>query len=158
MDLKNGIKGLSDVNAADVLQRLVKSLVTNDPQLLELIQSEAAMRDLARDAAQRLLDTSIDVDAVPSTSDPKLVKDMLLAFADDPVLSVKLQNVIAARRDVLFDPITSAIVLAGIVLVLSTHVEIEVGKDKQGKKHWKVKIEKKATPPSILKKFFGLFK
>lgn len=87
----------------------------------------------------------------------RALRALLVEMAESPELRPRVEAQIARKRDMRFDPITSAILLAGIVMVLSTHIEIEY-KNEGGKKNLLVKVVKKPTDGSVLARFFDLFK
>jgi hypothetical protein len=57
----------------------------------------------------------------------------------------------------LIDPITTTLILAGVVAALSTHIKIQY-ENKGGKKHLKITVEKKPTAKSIIAKVLGFAK
>jgi hypothetical protein len=59
-------------------------------------------------------------------------------------------------RSLHLEPVTTALVLAGIIFLLSTRINIEY-ENQDGKKTLKVKVEKPKTSEKLLEKFFPLF-
>jgi len=86
------------------------------------------------------------------------VRAVLHAIADDDQLRSALDSWFESGRPTLFDPITAALVLAGIVFVLSVDINISVKRDKDGKVEWEAGLKKEPTKESILEKFFSIFK
>jgi hypothetical protein len=78
-----------------------------------------------------------------------------MAKRDDlaPVVEGALHNL----REKLIEPVTSAIVLAGIVLILSTEVKAKFVQG-DGQRRWEIDVEKKAVTAEILSKFFEVFR
>lgn len=156
MDLETKLSQLTDKEANDALQALVKNLTILKPEYAALVASEAGMQSVAREAATAV-GAALDGIAEPSKDrQPAIVRQLLATAAGDPALRPSLENYLGGKRETLLEPVTTALVLAGIVLVLSTHVKVEA-KKKNGKTEWKVNIEKKPTSNPILKKFFALF-
>ncbi len=88
---------------------------------------------------------------------PKAIRAVLLEMAGDPSLRLRLEAAIEGYRPKLIEPVTTSLALAGIVMLLSTHVKVDY-ENKNGKKSLAVHVEKKPTATSILSKFFGFFK
>jgi len=85
------------------------------------------------------------------------VREMLHLIADDEELHRNIDSWFASGRPTLVEPITAAIVLAGIVFVLSTDLKIKVRRNPDGKKAWDVDLKKEPTKDSIIAKFFSMF-
>jgi hypothetical protein len=60
-------------------------------------------------------------------------------------------------RPVLLEPITVALIMAGIILVLETEFDIKISK-KNGKRDYDVRIGKKPTDKSLIKDLFSIIK
>jgi hypothetical protein len=92
------------------------------------------------------------IDANPERQ-ARAVRALLLLMAEDEALRPRLQAALTAGVS---REITTALALAGIVLALSTNIEIafdNVG----GKKRFHFKLERKPTTEALLGKFFALF-
>jgi len=85
------------------------------------------------------------------------MRAILQEAANDPALAPRIEAWLTGSRKLLFEPITTTLILAGIVVVLSTSVKIEY-ENKDGKKHLKVSVDKKATPASLIKKVLSFAK
>ncbi len=71
-------------------------------------------------------------------------------------LATRVEAAFKEDRKVLVEPVTTALVLAGIVILLQTRGELKV-KQKDGHVDVELHVEKKSTADSIVKKFFSLF-
>jgi hypothetical protein len=154
MDLELELDKLTNDEASNALQAPLKNLTILKPEYGAIIGSEAALSEVGQ-AAAVALGKPLDIRAI-SQSDATLVKKLLALAAADPELRPVLKNYLEGKRETLLEPVTSALVLAGIVFVLSTHVEVKA-KRKNGKTDWEVKVVKKPTSEGFLEKFFGLF-
>lgn len=147
------IADLTDDQAAKCLQCMLKDYVEREGDIAQVIASDAstaiatiATKTLDEIDRKRLENISAD--------DPVVVKQILRLMAGDPRFAERLDGCLA-RRNTLIEPVTTALVMAGLVILLSTHVKISY-EDKQGKKHLKILLEKASTPKEILKKILGV--
>lgn len=74
---------------------------------------------------------------------------------EDEEMSKRVEAALKQQQQ-LIEPVTTALVLAGIVVALSTAVDISY-ENEDGKKKFKIKITKPSVNESILGKFFGIF-
>ncbi|MGB8644419.1 MAG: hypothetical protein WCF84_04230 [Anaerolineae bacterium] len=155
MELYPQLALLTDAEAEMCLNGLLKGLTVVEPEYAALVARPEEMESLLAQVAEQAGRPALTVPVSPHP-DPKAVRTILVQAAQDPELSPKLEAWLQTARPKLIEPVTTALVLAGIVLLLSTHVKVEY-EDKGGKKHLKVMLEKKPTANKILDKFFGLF-
>ena len=87
----------------------------------------------------------------------KAVRFVLLEFHSDPELKPRLQAALSVDRAVLVEPITTALVMAGIVVVLQTRFKLKFKRDKNGKSEVEVSFEKPPSSEGIIKKILALF-
>ncbi|HTA38742.1 MAG TPA: hypothetical protein VK760_06680 [Candidatus Acidoferrales bacterium] len=87
----------------------------------------------------------------------KAIRIVLSQFLEDAELSRRVDAAIKTDRDTLFEPITTALVLAGIVVVLRTRFKMTYKRAKDGKAEFEVGIERKPDSDATIKRFFGLF-
>jgi hypothetical protein len=147
---------LTDQEAESCLNGLLKGLSITDPTFKRLLRSPTDIQDAVR-LVSADLGTEISQTDEPSTDQrPKVIRTVLVQIAKNPTLSPRLGNWLKTARPKLLEPVTTSLVLAGIVFVLSTDVKVEYA-NVAGKKKLKVKVEKKATASKLLEKFFALF-
>jgi hypothetical protein len=153
MDRAEIIANLTDDQATKCLNCMLKDFAEREGDLAQVITSDAPAAITT--IASRVLDDA-DAERLGSIrpDDPRMVKLILRLMAGDKRFAERLDGCLA-RRDTLIEPITTAIVMAGLVILLSTHVKISY-ENKQGKKHLKVFFEKTSTPKEILKKILGV--
>ncbi len=168
--LHEAIDKLSDSEAERCLQTLVQGFAVRKGYE-DLVTSEAELKSVIDQysiAAYRKKEVAKEPEPPPPPPiDPAKVADpanrpagvraVLHAMADDDELRPKLDSWFTSGRPTLVEPITTALVLAGIVFVLSVDIKLKVKKDKDGKVEWEVNLEKEPTKESLLEKFFGLF-
>lgn len=144
---------------ADKLQRLmqvvVKDHVDRHPETAEVLTSGELLAAALRQAADG---AGLSPGAIVEPRDKaEALRAIATALADEPSYAELLSNALAGGRATRVDPITAAIVLAGIVLVLQTR--FDVGYDvENGKKKLHIKLSKAPTSESLITKLFGLFK
>lgn len=147
---------LTDAEAEDCINGLLKGLTIQNRDYARLLQSPSDMEEVIKAAAERAGVSSADVKAVDQPVGVKVVRETLLELADDRNFAPQLEAWIDGARPSLLEPVTSALMLAGIILVLSANVDVGY-KNVDGKKSFWFNIKKKPTSDSLLKKFFGLF-
>jgi hypothetical protein len=157
MTLNEQLAILTDAEAELCLHGLLKGLTVLDAKYQRLLGTPndiAAVIEQA--AAQNGISISKAIELTPGQR-PKAVRMLLADIAADPQLSPRLEAWFKTSRPTLLEPVTSSLVLAGIVLVLSTHIKIEY-EGAGSKKKLKIKVEKKPTAGKLLAKFAGFFK
>jgi hypothetical protein len=157
MDLYQRLTQLTDAEAELCLNGVLKGLVEMQPIYADLLASPQEMATIIRTVASGNEQAHSMVGEPTPQDRPKAIRVILTEIAEDPTLSPRLEAWLNTARPKLLDPVTSALVLAGIILLLSTHVNIEY-EDQNGKKKFKVKVEKKPTDNKILEKFFNFFR
>jgi hypothetical protein len=148
---------LTDDEAELCLNGLLKGLTIRTPEYDALLKSPEEMKEVIKAA---FVEDGTGIEQISDVSPqdrPRAVRMLLVEIAENDELGPKLRALLEGGRPTLLDPITTSLVLAGIVLVLSTNVEIGYEK-KNGKKHFKIRVKKNATQPELLKKFFSIFK
>jgi hypothetical protein len=152
MDIYRELSLRSDAEAQQVLNRMVKGAGALDPALAALVASEGEMKAFV---ASIKPDAARGIDLLSLGQDPRGVRVTLVLAAEDTELRPALEASLAQARHTR-EPLTIALVLAGIVLILSTNFEVSYEASGDSRK-FSFKIKKEATSPEILKKFFGLF-
>jgi len=147
---------LTDAEAEQCLNGVLKGLMVAQPEYADLLSAPDQMAQVVQAAAADAGQAALQIGEVTSPERPKAIRAILAELAEDPALNPRLEAWLNTARPTLLDPVTSALVLAGIIMVLSTHIRVEY-EDKGGKKHLRVKVEKKPTADKIMTKFFGFF-
>jgi hypothetical protein len=156
MELHEEIAKLSDIEVERCLNVLVKQMADANPDLQDILISPTLAAEAIESVGAQTGAGSLSEAAVQDR--PGAMRAILQEVANDPALAPRLEAWLSGPRALLFDPITTTLILAGVVVALSTHVKIEY-ENKGGKKHFKIKVEKKASSKSIIKKvlsFAGL--
>ena len=156
MELHQEIAKLSDTEAERCLNVLVKQIADADPDLQDILSSPTLTAEAVQSVGAQTGAGSLSEAAVKDRSGA--IRAILQEAADDPALAPRLEAWLSGPRALLLEPITTTLILAGVVVALSTHVKIEY-ENKGGKKHFKIKVEKKASSKSIIQKvlsFAGL--
>jgi hypothetical protein len=156
MDLKFELASLSDTEATQCLNRVLSGVkesrldipITSSDDLATILRSVAAA------VGVKQVMPKVDANLQESA---RAVRIILLELLGDPELEARLEAALAADRRVLVDPITSALVMAGIVLVLSTRFNIKYKRGKVGRSEFEVSVTKKPSSEILIKKFLELF-
>lgn len=156
MDLYQELALLTDAEAELCLNGVLKGLVATQPDLAEAMAEPKEMAKAVQMTAGELGKPLAAVSESKLKQRPKALRVVLVQIAEDPTLRPRLEAWLTTARPKLLEPVTSALVLAGIIMILSTHVSVEY-EVKNGKKNLRVKIEKKPTAAKILEKFFPFF-
>lgn len=149
------LASLTDMEAAQCLNRILSGIkskrkdipVTSPNELSNILSAVAAKTG-------RALTPKIDEKL---SNREKAVRVVLIEFLDEPDLKKLLERALASNRRVLVEPITTALVMAGIILVLKTRTHFKFKRDKNGKWEAEGSIDAKPSSEGLLKKFFGLF-
>lgn len=147
---------MTDAEAEICLQGVMKGYAAVDPEFEALAPQPAQLREVLRSIADAVGGSGSAMSEPSPAERPRAVRMVLVEMASEPKLRPRIEAWIGGSRDTLIEPITSALVLAGIVLVLSTSVDFKY-ETKDGKKHFKIEIRRKPTTENLLGKFFGLF-
>lgn len=148
---------LTDNEAELCLNNLLNGLTIRHPEYLSLLTSPAKMAEALNSTPAGEANTSVRIDEPSPQERPAAIRLILSEIAEDEELGPKLEAVIDNQRNTLLEPVTTAVVLAGIIMALSTSVEIEYGNE-DGKRKFKLKIVKPTTTEKLLGKFFRIFK
>jgi hypothetical protein len=89
-----------------------------------------------------------------NANDPLLVRQILQLMASDKSFGEQLEGCLG-RRKTLIEPVTTALVMAGLIILLSTHVKISY-ENKNGEKNLKVSVDKPSAPKELIKKVLGV--
>jgi hypothetical protein len=156
MDALIELASLTDREAEDCLNRILSSFKETNPEIP--ITSPDDLGGILHGAA-----TTIGaLEFVPKT-DANLplranaTRLILLEFYEEQKLRDRFEAALFANRRVLVDPITASIVMAGIVILLSTRCEMKYKRGKDGKSGFEVSLVTKSTSEALIKKFFSFF-
>lgn len=156
MDVTRELALLSDREAEECLNRILSSVQATNPEIP--VTSPDKLGNILRAAA-----TAADVAPVEAKTDAdlrdaaKAMRLVLMEFCDDRTLKPQLEAALAANRRVLVDPITAALVMAGIVIVLRTRFKFNYIRTNDGKEILEIGLIKHESGEETIKKFFDLF-
>jgi hypothetical protein len=152
MDMYRRLALLPDRDAKLVLNRIIGGLVPAEPLLERPGDLKSVISEVA-EQTQVSIKPDID-DAVENQS--AAIRLLLTELADGTETQNRLTAALDMDREVLVEPVTTALIMAGIVVLLQTHIKIRV-KKVNGKTSVEFDLEKKPTADAIIKKFFGFF-
>lgn len=156
MELIDQLALFTDLEAESCLNGLLKGLSITDSTFKQLLRSPTDIEDVVKLASAEVGRKILQTNEPSGPQRSKAIRILLVDIAQNPILSRRLENWLKTARPKLLEPVTTSLVLAGIVFVLSTHVKVEYD-SAAGKKKLKVKVEKKPTAAKLLAKFFALF-
>ncbi|MEW6731258.1 MAG: hypothetical protein AB1489_07965 [Acidobacteriota bacterium] len=156
MSLFQELALLTDNEAELCLNGILKGLISSHPMYEDLVSSPKEMEKVIQMAASDLGKQFPQIGEVTPQDRPKAIRIILTEIAQNADLSPRLDAWFKTARPKLLEPITGAVVLAGIIMVLSTNVSIKY-ENEDGKKNIKVKIEKAPTASALLEKIAGFF-
>jgi hypothetical protein len=157
VNLQQHVDSLTDTQAEHCLKGVLKGLAETDEgaralfsfrpeQFVEVVQGTAA----------GVGKPVVPVKEPPPEARGRAARRVLEHFAGDERLAPRVESWLASNRPVLLEPVTTALILAGIVTALSLDIEVSYEVD-NGKKKTRVVVKKKPTVASILDKFWDLF-
>ena len=156
MDILLELSVLTDREANQCLSRVLAGIAAIDPEIP--ITSPDELGGILKEAAASIgtegLRPKIDADLGDNAKAARLI---LLEFLQDPQLHARLEAALAADRRVLVEPITTALVMAGIVVILKTKFKMTFKRDSNKKSEFHVSIKKEPASDKTLRKFFSLF-
>ncbi len=156
MNLYQKLALLTDAEVELCLNGLLKGLTVSEARFEQLLASPKDMSTVIRSVASEMGESLRQVREIAPAERPGAIRLILVEIAENPALSPRLEAWFRTARPKLLEPVTSAVVLAGIILALSTHVEFDY-EASNGKKRLKVKVEKRPTALKILEKFWQFF-
>ncbi len=154
VDIGEKVAGLTGSQATAALNRLVEGYVARHPEFpVGDLKSLAGILQAAGKVAGENVSPRVDVDI---SNSPAAARAILLELAAIPDQKDYVEGAIEVSRTVLIDPITAALIMTGIILVLETQFDVNIS-HKDGKTEYDVKLGKKPTDKSLIGKLFGLF-
>jgi hypothetical protein len=115
---------LTDRDANLVLNRIIGGLVPAEPELALPSDLKTVIVDLAE---QTQLSIKPDLDETVKDR-PAAVRLLLAEFADNAETQSRLVAALNNDREVLVEPVTTALIMAGIVVLLQTHIDLKIKK------------------------------
>lgn len=156
MDLHQELALMTDSEVESCLNGILKGWAESEPTYAALLASPSDMKNAIEESATRVGALMENVREVTLTERPKAIRRILVSIADDPKLSPRLEAWISTARPKLLEPVTTAIVLGGILFLLSLDVDFKY-EDKNGQKSIKLVVKKRATTEEVLKRFLDIF-
>lgn len=155
ISLQKKLESLTDEEAANCLNVLLHGLTIENQDFARLLETREDLQTVIQAAADNQTQSTM-VENLSAAEQAKAVRLLLLELSDRELFGSEMEAWIDGGRQTLLVPLAVPLVLAGIVLVLSTDIKIEY-KNEDGKKKFVFKLQKSATSEKILSKFFGLF-
>ena len=146
---------LTDEDAVKCLNGLLHGLTIEKPEYARLLGSPEDLEKIIQTAGDGKIQPE-RVRVISPEEQSRAIRILLIELADHEKFGPELEAWIDGARETMLLPLAVPLVLAGIVLVLSTDIEVEY-KHEDGKRRFGFKLKKSATSEKILGKFFGLF-
>lgn len=140
----------TDEDIDRALKVMMKGLTIERKEIDDLVSDEKAFRK----EMARALPASVKLETSAKGREVQLLRAIAVDLAGNRALAARLDKALSQGKK-LIEPVTTLLVLAGIVMVLSTNIEFEHS-NKGGKRSTKIVLRKKSTSDAILKKFFDL--
>jgi hypothetical protein len=155
-DLREQLALLTDNEAELCLNGLLKNLSIIDPPYEQLLGSSEDMEALIQAASEH---RGVPLDRLDKSGPTraKAIRRILVETTRDPDLAARLNAWLNTARPTLLEPVTSALVLAGVVLLLSTSISVEYSRD-SSKSKLRIKVEKPGAPTKVIEKIAELLK
>lgn len=155
-NLQQKIAGLTDEEVEQCLNGLLNGLMVRNPEYERLLTSPQDMTEVVQVAAEGVGVAPEQIIEAGSQNQHESMRLILIELAGTEEFGPKIEAWIDNERNTLLEPVTTALVLGGIIFALSSSIHFEY-ENVNGKKKLKVSFSKKPTSESLLKKFFGLF-
>lgn len=153
-DTLKRLEAITDEQAFDTLSRVVEGYAIEFPDTM-IVKEEDTKRVLTLVGEQ--VDVSVDpkLDSQLSNAS-KSARNILERLAETESGAERVGGALDRLEDARIEPVTMALIMAGIVLVLETEVDLKVSR-KDGKTDFDISISKKPTDKSIISKIFSVF-
>ncbi len=138
-DLTSAILALDAATATRILSTIAEHRLSPIPGVPTHIDPELA----------QALASEVGVTPSNTVSEGELARQSLLLLAEDPERLAELQYLVENPPAAAFDPVTFLAVGAAALLLLQSHIKIQ----RDPKKGWSFKFEKKPANDSVLKVF-----
>jgi hypothetical protein len=146
---------LTDEEVTKCLNGLLHGLSVEQEEFARLLQTPEDMKTVIQVAAENTI-SQAKLENISEEDRSKAIRVLLVELGDTEEFGRPMEAWIDGARETMLVPLAVPLVLAGIVLVLSTDIKIEY-QNEDGKKKLHFKLEKSAITEKILGKFFGLF-
>jgi hypothetical protein len=154
MTLSREIAVLTDPEAKNCLNGVLKGLAVSKQDLEALYASPEGMVNLLQQVGAEVSLADPGWEKLAARDDAKLLRTVLVEIAAQPELAPRISAWLKTNRPTLLEPVSTALVLAGIMALLQTEIEFAAGV-KDGKKHFTFKLHKKPTTAKLLRLFGG---
>jgi hypothetical protein len=146
---------LTDNDCEKCLNGLLHGLSLEKPEYARLLASPEDIQQVIRAAGENKIQPD-NLNPTSPEEQSRAIRVLLVELADHDQFTREMEAWIDGARETMLVPLAVPLVLAGIVLVLSTDFQIEY-KNEDGKKKFGFQLKKSPTSEKILGKFFGLF-
>jgi hypothetical protein len=157
MTLSREIAALTDPEVKNCLNGVLKGLAVSQQDLEALFASPQGMVDLLHQVGAEVSMADPGWEEFATRDDAKLLRAMLVEIAQRPELAPRVSAWLKSARPKLLEPVTSALLMAGIVALLQTDMKVAAGV-KHGERHFTFKLHKKPTTAKLLRLFVGLIR
>ena len=145
---------LTDGEASVCLNGVLKGVAAQSTDLEHLFADPKLMNAFLKEAAASL-DVPLPAATKAKSENNTAIRFVLVQMAEDPRFAKMLTTYLGGKRPRLIEPVTTALVAAGIIGALSLDVDFKINR-RNGKTEWDLKIKKRPTAKKILAKFAGL--
>ena len=154
LDVYRTLASLTDDEAEKCLAGVVEGVSIQEPGFRELIAAPASLSSVLEDL--HATGQSISLSEHTLANKPKAIRAVLLELTDQADTRLRIERFVVEYRKQLVEPVTTAIVTSGIVMLLSTRFGFEYERS-GGKTRLKLSAEKKPTADAIVSKFLKYF-
>jgi hypothetical protein len=146
---------LTDEEVSKCLTGLLHGLTIEKDDFARLLETPEEVKKVIRKAESQVSPATLE--NISPEEQSKAIRVLLVELGDTAEFRPGIEAWLEGGRDTMLIPLAVPLVLAGIVLVLSTDIKFEY-KNEDGKKKVDFTIKKSPTSEKILGKFFGLFR
>lgn len=154
MNTETMLGQLTDSQVRDCLGWVVKELTIREPVYEILFQEERTAKQALSDSLEALRFELPIPELVDEHKRVLAARRILVELAKGPFKS-DVERWLTDRREMLADPITWFAV-AGLILLLSTDVELNYSSDSRAKSKIKVNVRKRSISEDTIKRIVGL--
>jgi hypothetical protein len=150
-DLMTRLALMTDAEARLCLSGVLEAQATaRGPEYRKFVRTVPALKTALQQASEK--SGRPELASAKIANQPEAIRALLVEMTGRRNTKAALITWLDGARAALPDPITTSLVLAGIVFVLSLDIDLELD---DGKLH--VHVKKAPTDKTILEKFFGIF-
>src|SRR5581483_1142001 len=118
MDVITALAGASDAEAEAYLNTVLKGWMATQPAYANLVTSPESLSEAVASAAAQVGKPVAGAE-IAAEERPKGIRAVLVEMAGDESFRPRLEAAIEGYRPKLIEPVTTSLVLAGIVMLLS---------------------------------------